>query len=103
MKRIVMVCLAVLFMAGTVFCQEMGQGMMQQRRMMRQGMGPMPNVSPQTFMVASGNGGVIILSGNRLFKFDKNLKLLKEVKLFSGNMDKKKMTGMQRPAGIRTR
>ena len=50
----------------------MGRGMMPQ-------MGNMP--LPQASMVASGDGGVIVLFGDRLIKYDKNLKLVKEVSL----------------------
>ena len=32
-------------------------------------------------MVATGDGGVIVLSGNKLLKYDKDLELLKEVEL----------------------
>jgi hypothetical protein len=32
-------------------------------------------------MVASGNGGVIILTGNRLLKYDANLNLVKEIEI----------------------
>jgi len=31
-------------------------------------------------MIATSDGGVIVLSGNRLLKFDKDLNLVKEVK-----------------------
>lgn len=110
MKRMVIACLGMLFVASTVFgqqmnpapqppgnsgmmCPRMGQGM--QQGMMRQGMGPMGNMMPQTQMVPSDNGGVIILSGNRLLKFDKNLKLVKEVELFPVNKNMQEMPCMQ--------
>lgn len=35
----------------------------------------------QKEMVSSGDGGVIVLTGNRLLKYDKDLTLLKEVEL----------------------
>jgi len=119
MKRMVIVSLAMLFVASVLFCQEinpgtqppadkkmraqgmqpgmmrpeMGRGM--QQRMMNPGMGPMGNMMPPTYMVASDNGGVIILSGNRLMKFDKNLKLIKEVELLPGDKNKQGMPCMQ--------
>lgn len=82
--------------------------MMKQRGMMEQGMrpgmmeyrqmGPM-HTQPQTSMVSSDNGGVIILSGNRLMKFDKNLNLVKEVELFQKDRNKKVTPKVQAPSG----
>ncbi|HOL21601.1 MAG TPA: hypothetical protein PLQ41_01935 [bacterium] len=110
MNRNMIICLAVVLVSGYGFCQEakpgmkprtenmpmeqgmqqgmqqpgmmcpmMGQGM--NRRMMQQGMmGPM-QITPQIQMVTSDNGGIIVLRGDTLYKFDRNLNLIKKVEL----------------------
>ena len=40
----------------------------------------MHGMTRSSSMVASNDGGVIILSGNKLYKYDKNLNLVKEAK-----------------------
>lgn len=40
-------------------------------------------------MVSSNDGGVIILSGNKLMKYDKDLNLVKEVEIKGGGMEMK--------------
>ena len=119
MKKIALVVMVGLLVAGFAFCQAAekpvpprpqdtqlqgappqppgGKGMM-----MGPGMMPQMNNVPQAAMVASGDGGVIVLFGDRLLKFDKNLNLVKEVRLHPGK--DKKMPGMgpgkpQQPAG----
>ncbi|MBN1444924.1 MAG: hypothetical protein JW957_02305 [Candidatus Omnitrophica bacterium] len=57
----------------------MGHGM--DRGMMRQGMQGQMQTKPQASMVPSDNGGIIVLRGNTLYKFDKNLNLLREAVL----------------------
>jgi len=123
MKNVLIGLAAALLITGMAFAQQaqqpvqppaggqqMQQGMacpmMQQPGMMGSGMkqrmqqrGMMGNMAPQTSMVASDNGGVIILSGNRLLKFDKNLNLVKEVELFQKDGNRQEMPNMQAPAG----
>lgn len=57
----------------------MGQGM--NRGMMQKGMQGQMQMKPQASMVPTDNGGIIVLRGNTLYKFDKNLNLLKEAVL----------------------
>jgi len=42
-------------------------------------------------MIATSDGGVVILMGNKLTKYDKNLTLIKEVEIKMGMPDMKKM------------
>ncbi|MBN1870433.1 MAG: hypothetical protein JW847_07670 [Candidatus Omnitrophica bacterium] len=59
----------------------MGKGMMKGGLMMK---GQMPNMMGQMMqksMVATSDGGVIVLAGNKLFKYDKDLNLIKEVEI----------------------
>ncbi len=86
MKTRLIVALAclVLIASGISFAQEGGQmcgpmGGQQQDQQQMQGGGMMQRPSPQ--MVYTGDGGVIILMGNKLQKYDKDLKLVKEVEL----------------------
>jgi hypothetical protein len=57
----------------------MGQGM--NKGMMQPGMQGQMQMKPQASMVPSDNGGIIVLRGNTLYKFDKNLNLLREAEL----------------------
>ena len=84
MKRIMLLGLAALCMAGFAFCQNVrtfppmnpgmmpptGPGMMQ----------PVGNTT-QASMVATSDGGIIVLFNNRLIKYDKDLNRLKEENL----------------------
>src|SRR3989338_4064213 len=73
--------MAVCLSASFVFAEGMkgamkkegmeGKGMMMGKGMMTR--------SPA--MVASSDGGVIVLSGNKLYKYDKNLNLVKEAEI----------------------
>ena len=115
MRKITLAFIVGLLIAGFAFCQAaekpapprpqntqpqgappqppVGNEMMGPRMMpMGPGMMPQMNNAPQAAMVASGDGGVIVLFGNRLLKFDKNLNLVKEVKLNTGK--DKEMPGM---------
>jgi len=61
-----------------------GQGMMpgQGMGMMQgEGMGMMHGMMGGKSIVSSNDGGVIVLSGNTLYKYDKNLTLVKSVEL----------------------
>ncbi len=55
--------------------------------MMKGGMCPMMKAS----MVAAGDGGVIVLMGNKLMKYDADLNLIKEAEI---KIDMKNMPGM---------
>jgi len=52
-----------------------GKGMMGDKMMM------MHKMMGEKSMVSSNDGGVIVLIGNTLYKYDKNLKLIKQVDL----------------------
>jgi len=100
MKRLFVVAVACAFMFGFVCaaCAQQAQEDMQERPMMRgpmmgnnqQGEGAkmmrekmekmLPMMMPRA-MVASGDGGVIVLIGEKLQKYDKDLNLVKEVTL----------------------
>jgi hypothetical protein len=99
MKKATMFILVVLFMATsfTSFAQDPsemkgsmmgGKGMMKKGMMMphgeMRGMGPMSGMMkmmmPQA-VVATEDGGIVVMAGNKLMKFDKNLNLVKEVEI----------------------
>ena len=67
---------------GHMMGDKMGKGMMMHGQMMKMMM-------PRQ-MVASNDGGVIVLAGNKLYKYDKNLNLVKEaeVKTDTAGMEK---------------
>src|SRR5512135_3503646 len=70
-------------MGGHKMGDKMGKGMMMHNPMMMKMMMPKQ-------MVASNDGGVIVMAGNKLYKYDKNLNLVKEteIKLDMGDMEK---------------
>ena len=88
----------------------MGQGMMAKDKMMGMCMCPMMKES----LVATQDGGVIVMIGNKLQKYDKNLTLKKEVEIkidmeamrkmmescpmMSGMMDSAKIEGAETKA-----
>ena len=91
MKRLiyVIVVAVVFFTVRFAFAEKMegpmmGQGM-KEKGMMRgkemMGKGMMMHSMMQTSMVASNDGGVIVLTGNKLTKYDKDLNVVKEVEL----------------------
>ncbi len=51
-----------------------GKGMMKMMHMMH-------GMTRSSTMVASNDGGVIVLTGNKLYKYDKNLNLVKEAEI----------------------
>jgi hypothetical protein len=53
--------------------------------------GMMAKMMMQREMVAAKDGGVIVMSGNRLLKYDRNLNLKKEIELKIDMADMKKM------------
>lgn len=64
--------------------QDMGKGMCPMCEKMGDGkgmMGGMMGMMNKSTMVASNDGGVILLSGKKLSKYDANLNLVKEVSL----------------------
>jgi hypothetical protein len=88
MRKVILVLTALMLSAGTTYAhenmtgrEEMGEKMehhgMHEKMMGMMKMGMMEK--PQ--MVASNDGGVIILAGHKLYKYDKNLNLVKEVDL----------------------
>lgn len=82
----------------------MGKGMMEDGMMdggMMKMMHKMHGMMRSSTMVASNDGGVIVLSGNKLYKYDKNLNLVKEAEIkmdmaggMMGGMGGKKMCPM---------
>jgi hypothetical protein len=64
-----------------------GEGMMD-KGMMHHGMMMKNDMAGGASMVATSDGGVVVLSGCTLTKYDKNLKVAKEVKMSCG-MEKK--------------
>lgn len=74
----------VLFLATRlVFADEM-KGAMKKDGMdggMMKMMHKMHGMTRPSTMVASSDGGVIVLSGNKLYKYDKNLNLVKEAEI----------------------
>ncbi len=92
MKKIIfLVALSVILISGMAFAQEaekeempMGMGMGMGRGMggMGMGMGKMcPPMMETSQMVATGEGGVIVLAGNKLMKYDADLNLVKEAEI----------------------
>jgi len=70
----------------------MGQGMMGQGMMDKDKMMGMCKMMMGKSVVATSDGGVVVLTGNKLQKYDKNLELKKEVeiKVDMGSMHKMK-------------
>lgn len=69
------------------------KGMMGEK-MMGKGMMGMHGMMGKASMVATKDGGVIVLKGNTLYKFDKNLNLVKEAALKADEMDMSEMKKM---------
>lgn len=85
---------AIMFLA-TVSAEEQKEGMMEHHgKKMGKGMSGkmmmMKNMMKKS-MVATKDGGVIVMIGNKLLKYDKDLKLKKEVKI---EMDMQEMKDM---------
>ncbi len=116
MKRAISLVLVMLFAIPVLaFCQEateeagtgMGEGMMMHQGMMageagkegmqkKHAMKCMMDMMMNKQMVATSDGGVVVLFGHKLYKYDKNLNLVKEAEI---KMDfeamKKKMQEMK--------
>lgn len=58
--------------------REMSERMMPDRQMMMQ---HMPSMKKDIKLVATSDGGIVVLAGNKLLKFDANLKLIAENEL----------------------
>ncbi len=98
---IVLTVAAVMGMSGLALAQMegkkegMGKGMKGKMEMMH-GMKGMMN---KPSMVASNDGGVIILSGNKLSKYDVQLNLVKEAEIKAEPQGDEKMCGMCKMMG----
>lgn len=95
-KAMLGIMLCALFLAGAVYAQEPAAGMPEQDKKMmmhgehmmkdksmckmRGGM-PCPMMGMGKEMVATSDGGIIVLAGGKLYKYDKDLNLKKEVEL----------------------
>ena len=105
MKKTIFIALMALFLVpafafsqeksqGTDTSMEMGKGMG-----MGQGMGcdcGKMCMMMQKQMVAASDGGVIVLAGNKLYKYDKNLNLVKEAEIKIDVEGMKKMMGQMK-------
>lgn len=90
MKKVLLVTLAVFFLMGSLSASyaEEGKGYMKHKedkmyKKDKYGMKHcmmMDKMMPKK-MVATPDGGVIVLSGSKLLKYDKDLNLLKEVEI----------------------
>jgi len=84
MKKLISLLVVPIFIltVGLALAEEMKGSMMGgegKGSMMGEGM--MKGMMGKSSMVASNDGGVIVLLGNKLYKYDKNLNLVKEVEL----------------------
>lgn len=57
---------------------QQGQGMMGGQK---QGGNPMMGMMPRETAIATADGGIVVLAGPRLIKYDKDLNLVKEVEM----------------------
>ena len=100
-KIIVLFFVAILFLgARSLWAEEMGgmkgdgMGMMKDGGMgkenMMMGGKMMMHARMNKSIVATSDGGIVVMSGNKLTKYDKNLKVIKEVELATD------MEGMQK-------
>ena len=82
MKRIIFLTAMILALTAgrALWAEEMNGPMMEGKMKMMGGMhgGMMMHGAS---MVASNDGGVIVMAGNKLYKYDKDLNLVKEVEL----------------------
>jgi hypothetical protein len=96
-KKIAVLVMMVLFLGAWSGVSSFAQGMVGHESMKHKGMmmgegqekgkmgkcpmmGMMKGMTGKS-MVAASDGGVIVLSGNKLMKYDKNLNLVKEVEI----------------------
>src|SRR3989338_6710476 len=86
-KSIWVMVLAVLVMGASLVSAEemkggmMGEGMMEKGMMGKGMMCSMMKSMTDKSVVATSDGGIVVLSGNTLTKFDKDLNVVKEVEL----------------------
>jgi len=90
-KVLALVIVAIMFCSAIAFAQDSGEKKeptpeekMQQKQIEKEQMGGMVMQMMgvmQKQMVATNDGGVIVLAGNKLLKYDKDLNLVKEVEL----------------------
>lgn len=111
MKKIALIgALVVALSAGVAFAQ-MGNGRMmngdEQGYMMNRNMMNMPMMYGRHMMgmmgnniVATSDGGVVVMSFNKLYKFDKNLKLVKETNIPFDKEHVQKMIETMRDMGM---
>lgn len=93
-KVIVTVMLIALPVLGPAISSAQESGEMKGPTMgkdMMTGMHPMRKMMMDKSLVATEDGGVIVMMGNKLFKYDKNLNLKKEVELEIDMGDMQKM------------
>lgn len=93
MKKVIVIACVVAFVIGITvisFAQDadkpmMGKGMMGKGMMMKGGMMGMCPMHGMMMgkggMVATPEGGVIVMAGNKLYKYDKDLNLVKEAEV----------------------
>ncbi len=88
MKKIIFVVVLVAFFTATSvisYAQEKGSMMGKKKKGSMKGKGYMQCMMMKKMMkkeiVATGDGGVIVLVGNKLMKYDKDLNLIKEVEI----------------------
>ena len=102
MKKSALILMILFASIGTThvgFAEDQSMGMDMKGKMMKGGMmggGMMQHAS----MVATPDGGVIVLSGPRLAKYDKDLNLVKEVELKPGPKPMDMKEPMQEPPAI---
>ncbi|MBM3248058.1 MAG: hypothetical protein FJZ10_01335 [Candidatus Omnitrophica bacterium] len=97
-RRIVLFMVVIFSMVIPVVCFSEGQAAKESQKsemrtgvvrkgvmMQKEGMRPMPSMMMKSMMeksiVATQDGGVVVLVGNKLLKYDKNLNLQKEVEI----------------------
>ena len=94
MKRLglgIFLAVSCFMIASMTFAQDPEQA---KRGMMGMGReGGMPPPPMMGNLVATNDGGVVVMMGNRLYKYDKNLNLVKETEI---KVDMKRMQGMMR-------
>ncbi len=109
-KTIFITLMALLLVPALAFSQEktpgidtsmeMGKGMGMGKGMeMGKGMGcdcGKMCMMMQKQMIATSDGGVIVLAGNKLYKYDKNLNLVKEAEIKMDVEGMKKMMGQMK-------
>lgn len=81
---LIIAVIAVSLSASSVLAGQMKDGMMEDGMMdggMMKMMYKMHGMMRSSTMVASNDGGVIVLTGNKLYKYDKNLNLVKETEI----------------------